>query len=372
MNSQRSILLFEQAIKSEATKKAYLFQLDKFLKFYHIKDHDSLLKIGIEKIQQMLEDYLFELKKEHSQASIQLAFYALELFFSMNDVVLNFKKLRKMFPASTKKSGLKAYTTKDVQKIISISNSRKHKAIVLFLSASGIRIGAIPELRLQHLRDMPLECKALTVYPESKDEYITFLTPETCEALDDYLEERRKDGEYLNPESPIFRADYNKVGIGKTKPLTKSASTGIIYRLITKAQTNRQKQTSTRYTIQGAHGFRKRFNTILKSNNSVNPNLAERLMGHSQTIRLDNSYLDPSIERLFDEYLKVIPELSIDEAVRLKIQNETQQRRIKKLESDKDKRIWNLENKIQSIESLLLRIDTERSIPSSHSKKSLQ
>ncbi len=356
MNSQRSILLFEQAIKSEATKKAYLFQLNKFLKFYHIKDLDSLLKIAIEKLQQMLEDYLFELKKEHSSASIQLAFYAIELFFSMNDVVLNFKKLRKMFPASAKKAGMKAYTTKDVQKIISVSNSRKHKALVLFLSASGIRIGAIPELRLKHMRDMPLDCKALTVYPESKDEYITFLTPETCEALDDYLEERRKDGEHLNPESPIFRSDYNKVGIGKAIPLSKPASTGIIYRLISKAQTNRQKQTSNRYTIQGAHGFRKRFNTILKSNNDVNSNLAERIMGHSQTIRLDNSYLDPSIERMFEEYVKVIPELSIDEAVRLKIQNELQERKIIELESDKDKRMATLE---QVVTELAKRLDTK-------------
>ncbi|MEE9241534.1 MAG: hypothetical protein V3U12_00055, partial [Nitrosopumilaceae archaeon] len=158
-------------MKTEATKEAYQFQLNRFLKFYHIKDHDSLLITDKEKLQEMLEDYLFELKKTLSKASIQNAFFALELFFSMNDVVLNFKKIRKMFPASQKRAGMKAYSTKDVQKILLVSNSRKHKALVHFLSASGIRIGAIPDLKLKHLRDMPHDCNSLTVYLDTKDEY---------------------------------------------------------------------------------------------------------------------------------------------------------------------------------------------------------
>jgi len=175
-------------MKSEATKKAYTFQLNKFRKFYHIKDYDSLLKIDRNKLQEMLEDYLFTLKKTLTEGSIQSAFYAIELFFSMNDVVLNFKKLRKMFPASQKKSGMNAYTTKDVQNILKVTTTRKHKALVHFLASSGVRIGSLTDLKLKHLRDMPHDCKAVTVYPETKDEYITFLTPEACQFLEEYLE----------------------------------------------------------------------------------------------------------------------------------------------------------------------------------------
>jgi len=143
------------------------------------------------------------------------------------------------------------------------------------------------------------------------------------------------------------------VGLGKVKPLTDLACIGIIYRLASKAHTKREKQTQSRYNIQGAHGFRKRFNTILKSNNDVNSNLAERLMGHSQTIRLDNSYLDPDVDRLFEEYLKVIPELSIDDAVRLRIQNEVQEHNIKILNSEKDLEILDLKKRLGNIERLL-------------------
>ena len=59
-------------------------------------------------------------------------------------------------------------------------------------------------------------------------------------------------------------------------------------------------------------------------------------MGHSQTIRLDNSYLDPSIDRLFEEYIKAIPELSIDDSIRLRLKTQIQEKRITELESSKD------------------------------------
>lgn len=303
----------------------------------------------------MLEDYLFDLKKRVSPRTVRTMFFALELFFSMNDVVLNFKKIRRMFPQVEKPTGTHAYTTKDVQKILDICKSRKKKALVLLLASSGIRIGAVSELKLKHLRDMPHSCKALMVYPDSKDEYVTFLTPEAVEVLSDYLEERRKIGEELSQDSPLFRTDYNKLGLGRIKPMTSEALTSMMYRLASFAHTNRHRQTSNRYTIQGAHGLRKRFNTILKSNKDVNLNLAERLMGHSQTIRLDNSYFDPTVESLFEEYKKIIVKLSVSEEIRLKLENELKDKKIEQLESDKDRRIFLLESKMESIQDLLKR-----------------
>ena len=55
MVQQRSFLLFENSIKSDATRKTYLYSLNYFLKFYHIKDYDSLAVIAIEKLQRGLQ-----------------------------------------------------------------------------------------------------------------------------------------------------------------------------------------------------------------------------------------------------------------------------------------------------------------------------
>ena len=63
MPTQRSMLLFEQAIKSEATKKAYKYQLNKFKQWSKIKNFDGLLQAPQKDIQILLEDYVMYLKK---------------------------------------------------------------------------------------------------------------------------------------------------------------------------------------------------------------------------------------------------------------------------------------------------------------------
>jgi len=56
------MLLFEQAIKSKATKKAYKYQLNKFRKWAKIKTFDCLLQASQKDIQISLEDYVMYLK----------------------------------------------------------------------------------------------------------------------------------------------------------------------------------------------------------------------------------------------------------------------------------------------------------------------
>ena len=125
---QRSLLVFENAIKSEATRKQYLYQLEKFRNWAGIKDYDSLLEAPDKEIQTLLEDYLFYLKKRLSPNTIPPVFAALELFFAMNDKVIDSKKLRKMFPAKIKKSGYTAYSNEDVQKMLRNASKKRSRA----------------------------------------------------------------------------------------------------------------------------------------------------------------------------------------------------------------------------------------------------
>jgi len=60
---QRSLLLFEEGIKSPHTKKVYRGHLAAFLKFAKISDPDELLKLPREQLQILLEDYVFHIKK---------------------------------------------------------------------------------------------------------------------------------------------------------------------------------------------------------------------------------------------------------------------------------------------------------------------
>jgi integrase len=353
MVKQRCLVVFEHAIKAEATKRNYLYCLQKFKEYYKIRDYQSLTEISPKDLQVMLEDYLFDLKNRYSPNSIQSIFYALELFFSMNDVILNFKKIRKMFPALEKETGNEAYSTKDVQEILKVCSKKRQKALVHFLASTGIRAGAVPELKMKHLKEMPHDCLALTVYPDSREEYVTFLTPEANIALDDYLDERRKDGEMLHEDSPIFRTRY-RLGIEKVQEISKMSVHSIMHRIVGKAKTTRKKQTKNRYSVMVAHGLRKRFNTILKSNNSVNSNLAEKMMGHSVTIQLDNSYLKPTIDRVFEEFVKIIPELTVDDSARMEIKLEKTLQENNELEQ-KNKELLDYKQKVDQLWSEMQR-----------------
>jgi len=216
VNRQRSILLFEQGIKSEATRKAYRYQLDQFLAWSKIKDYDSLLQADQKSMQILLEDYLMYLKKKVSANSVPIYYAPIELFYVMNDVNLNFKKIRKMFPSKVKKGNERGYTIEEVRNILNNTKSLRSRALVVLFASSGCRLGAVSDIRLEHLKKIE-DSYEIKIYEGDKEEDYIFTTPEATKAIDEYLAERKKDGEYIDVHSPLFRIAY-QLGIEKVKP----------------------------------------------------------------------------------------------------------------------------------------------------------
>ena len=66
-------------------------------------------------------------------------------------------------------------------------------------------------------------------------------------------------------------------------------------------------------------------------------------MSHSVSIPLDNHYFKPTLEVMFDEYQKAIPDLVIDQTMKLKLELEKKNNQLSSLEV-KDRRIEQLEN----------------------------
>ena len=71
-----------------------------------------------------------------------------------------------------------------------------------------------------------------------------------------------------------------------------------------------------RNPVMRCHAFRKMFNTICIKNN-MNHYVKEMLMGHKKKLELDYNYFRPLESQLFDEYLKVIDDLTINDEYRL-------------------------------------------------------
>lgn len=55
---QRSLVLFQNSIHSKETLRVYQYSLDKFLKYFKLRDYDSLARMDSKMLQTMVEDYV--------------------------------------------------------------------------------------------------------------------------------------------------------------------------------------------------------------------------------------------------------------------------------------------------------------------------
>jgi integrase len=321
--------MFMSALHTESTKHQYLYLLDKYLRYSGKSTYDELIQDDPKNIQKDLEDYLLELKEASSLSAITVQFYALFLFFSMNDVILNTAKIRKMFPPQDETVGGGAYSKKDIKTILesiptprrqNMEKEMRNTAFVYFMSASGCRVGGAVSVTWMNVR--PIEnCSIVTVHAGTSSEYTTFLTPQATKALNQYrnflfvkIAEEKKEAQFdknkkvreIYHDTPIFGKD---VDTSADFYANEDAVRRTMERILARAGVVNKTSKGT-FTIPVLHGFRKYFNTQLKSNPNINPLFVERMMGHN-IFKLDKTYLKPPVEVLFAEYKKGIMDLEI-------------------------------------------------------------
>ena len=346
------MVLFENAIKTEATKKAYKYQLKKFRKWAKIKDESSLLQAPDKNIQILLEDYSMYLKKKVSPNSVPIYFAPIELFFVMNDKMLNYRKIRKLFPGKVQKGNQRGYTREEIQKILDNTRSLRNKAIVLLMASSGLRLGAIPDIKIKHMAKMD-SSYAIKIYEGDLEEDYVFTTPEASKAIEEYLDQRKKDGEYLDSESPLIRTAY-QLGIQKSKACNLDTLAHIMGRVI--KCINRVKK-GNRYDIPKDHGFRKYFATTIKNISGITVTMSEKLINHIGVVQTDGAYFKPTKEKMYESYKLAIGSLTISDVQRLVVENKKSKEKLSKLQS--------LEKKIEALEEEIYQKDVYR-IKSGH------
>lgn len=316
----KSYRVFEHAINTKATLTNYDNWLYAFFKYSHYSNLDKITKLPTPKLQELLKNWVMDLGETMKPSSVKAYLAAVELFLEMNEVVYHKKVIRKLIPTDdTTLGGDVPFTTQETQRMLSSTTKLRTKALIHFFASTGIRPASIedPVLRRKHLSDMPDGCKAIKVYDESKYGYWAFLTPEAAISLEDYFKSRRLNGEKLDDNSPIFRNEESNNR--KNDHLSKASLYQILNNVMETANIGRVKN-GKRFDKAITYGFRKRFNGILKLNNEVNSNIAEKLMAH--TNGLDGTYLKPTKEQCFKEFKKAVTELTIDPTERLKVEKE--------------------------------------------------
>ena len=338
---QRSLLLFLESVRSETTQKQYLYYLNKFMKESGFgEDYDLLSRSEVAEIQVKVEDYVISLKKTVNPNSVPSYIYPIQSFLDSNDIELKWKKIKRLFPANIKKGSRGAYTTEHVRQLLDVvKGDLRSELVIHILASTGCRIGALFDLKIGDLTMLPEGYTAIRFYTEDVEEYHSFLTPEANNILQRYLNQRTSDGEQLTSSSPVLRARY-RIKSEKVKPMTNRALEQIVIRALRKSGLRSpQEKKNNRYEIPVNHGFRKRFITILKSNNDIPVAYAERLAGHmvytdelNNKIQLDDSYLRPDLKLLLKFFKLAVPDLTIDQTEKDKQVIEMQQEQINEVE----------------------------------------
>lgn len=308
--------LFMNSVKSPTSRKVYTYSLNEFMKFHNIKNYDDILKFGTKKIQKLLMDWVISLSKKHlTSQTILSKLHAIEGFLEMNQINYYKKILHKLIPSSDYIPGGEIpFTDDEIQTMLNYTSKPRSKALIHFFASTGIRSSGIddPILCLKHLEDMPNDCIAVKIYDGSRENYWVFLTPEASKSLKHYFSSRKLNGEELGDDSPVF-ANTSKSNIKSQDHLSSKSARQIIFNILQNSGINRIKK-GNRYDKATLYGFRKRFNTILKINNDVNSNIAEKLMAHKNS--LDGNYLKPTRKQCFTEFLKVVETLTISDKYR--------------------------------------------------------
>ncbi len=322
--SSQLIETFLFSISSKQTQKLYLRYIKYFEDYQQGRRIEDLLNLDTKAIEEIIIRYIVFMRENNlSFNSIHGRLSAIYSFLELNDITLNRKKLKKFVGESMKTIKDEAYTHQDLLKMFEFSSFRTRLIIAIFTS-TGIRKGALTELRLRHLKKIPqYNLYQFAIYENSKEEYITFCTPECASMIDEYIERRKRAGEKVTQESYLIRNefDFNRRYLVRTvKPLIVNSLGNVMDRLLMNSELKQinpkvENYHYKRHTKATFHAFRKYFNTCL-ANCDVNLAVKERLMGHS--IGLDDSYFRPTEKQLLTEYMKAVNELTINEENRLK------------------------------------------------------
>ena len=166
------------------------------------------------------------------------------------------------------------YSKEEVKIMLNSAQDIRVKIIISLLSSSGLRYGALPNLKLKHLeKSEKYQLYQITAYGKSKKySYKTFCSPECRSLIDSYLEYRKNQGEILKDTSPLIREQFNtidKLKVNNPRHLSSITLRFMINEVLTKYSSLRKKlrfdydnrRKKGRNSTMLTHAFRKFFNT---------------------------------------------------------------------------------------------------------------
>ena len=340
--------LFISSLRSNHTKIKYDGCLQKYLRLpihKSLESMDQVLGKNPKVIESEITQQLIEMKNAGSSYStVMVHLAALHHFFYINDIMLNRKKLSNFLGEQENKYEYQSYTHEEISSLASLCDERG-KAIVLLMASTGMRVGALPSIKLRHLKRYDLDdgkyVYRIQVYATSrKDSYFTYCTPECATAIDNYLSYRKKvdrslvqdlntgnwgpDETYLLTK--LFDIDESRFPSSSQlykEPMSAMGLRAYIVKKLKKLNLRKEwiltenssvYRASHKNELHPCHSFRI-FAITNMQRSKIDKTVREMLVGHS--VGLDSAYYKPSEVEILQEYLKAIDNLTINNEFRL-------------------------------------------------------
>ncbi|AIF85030.1 site-specific recombinase XerD [Candidatus Nitrososphaera evergladensis SR1] len=337
---------FVNTIKSKETAAHYKLNLVRFLTFAKVNcSLDEFVNLDRKRLEKLIVDFIMHRQDEEKvrAQTVAVELSCIKHFFVYNDRPdINWKIIRGYLHEAIKAVKDKAYTTEEIQKMLTYADLRT-KCVILLMASSGMRVGAITNLRMKDLHEIPqYGIYAITPYANTRDEYVTYCSPECKAAIDAYLHFRKLRGENINPNSPLIRERFDFNNPAKThdaRPIHRDTLAHLTNACAISAglRVKTDKQNRDRKDNMLNHAFRKFFFKAC-GRAQINPIVRELLMGHKvgnqQTgvTRLMMVYDATEENELLREYLRVIEHVTITDENRAKMQLKEKEERTKQLE----------------------------------------
>ena len=154
---------FRDSINSDKTLQVYEYCLEQFLLNCDL-DLESLLKLEPQQLTSLIIKYVSELRLSFQYKNQILC--SIKHACEMNDVLLNWVKIKKFNKRERTDNSIngkdRPYTHKEIQQILEYADERGKCAFTL-LASTGIRIGALPSMKIGDLEKMTICIRLLSM-----------------------------------------------------------------------------------------------------------------------------------------------------------------------------------------------------------------
>jgi integrase len=173
-------------LRSKETKNTYTSRFVAFLSYMKMQTPEQLLLMDNMTAQKNIINYILYLKNEKklSYSSLEGTCAPLKKFYSMNDVILNWDKIHAHLGDHEKTVEDKPYTRDQIKRLLQNATKIRARVTILLFASSGMRKGALLSLKKKHLNYIEkYGLYQITVYPKTKEQYITLCTPECASEI---------------------------------------------------------------------------------------------------------------------------------------------------------------------------------------------